>query len=110
MKRVMIVQARAASSRLPGKVLVDSGGRPMLVQQFVGFGSAGSWMKSSLPRRPRPATSLWQSWLVRRACASSRCDRRRAFAIRGAARETAADVVVRVTADCPLIDPEVATG
>ena len=34
MKRVCIIQARMGSTRLPGKVLVDVAGKPMLAQQI----------------------------------------------------------------------------
>jgi CMP-2-keto-3-deoxyoctulosonic acid synthetase len=34
MRRVIVVQARMTSTRLPGKVLADVSGRPMLAQQL----------------------------------------------------------------------------
>ena len=34
MRRVVVVQARMTSTRLPGKVLADVAGRPMLAQQL----------------------------------------------------------------------------
>ena len=34
MRRVVIIQARMTSSRLPGKVLADLAGRPMLSRQL----------------------------------------------------------------------------
>ena len=34
MRRVIVVQARMTSTRLPGKVLEDVAGRPMLAQQL----------------------------------------------------------------------------
>jgi spore coat polysaccharide biosynthesis protein SpsF len=107
-RRVAVVQARTGSTRLPGKVLLDLAGGPMLDR------------------------------VVRRALRSSRVDalvvattdepgddaiEERAAALgvpcfRGseddvldrtyrAAREHDAGVVVRITSDCPLVEPEI---
>ena len=107
MRTVAIVQARTTSSRFPGKVLADLAGEPML------------------------------AWVLRRARASAVdevvvattvnadddplipvAEREGARWFRGdehdvlgryvhAAREAQADAVVRLTADCPLLDAEV---
>ena len=107
LKTVAIVQARTTSTRFPGKVLADLAGQPLL------------------------------AWVLRRARASAVDDvvvattvnveddqviaiaeREDARWFRGdehdvlgryvhAAREAGADVVVRLTADCPMLDAEV---
>jgi len=103
---VAIVQARMRSERLPGKVLADIGGSPVLEHVL---------------RRVRRAARLDDVWV---ACSTvidddplvpvvERCgaglfrgdehDVLGRFA--GAARAARAGVVVRITADCPMIDP-----
>jgi spore coat polysaccharide biosynthesis protein SpsF len=107
LRTVAIVQARATSSRFPGKVLADLGGEPLL------------------------------TWVLRRAKASSVDDvvvattvnadddpvvaiaeREGARWFRGdehdvlgryvrAAEEARADAILRLTADCPMLDAEV---
>ena len=106
MHRVVIVQARMASTRLPGKVLMDLAGRPLLERELERL------------QRCKRADEL-----VLAVTTNSDDDRLVALADRlgvrwfrgsehdvlarylGAAREASADLVVRVTSDCPLIDP-----
>lgn len=44
MRRVIIVQARMTSTRLPGKVLLDLAGRPMLARQIHRL-----WRRTAMP-------------------------------------------------------------
>jgi glutamate-1-semialdehyde aminotransferase/spore coat polysaccharide biosynthesis protein SpsF (cytidylyltransferase family) len=105
---VAIVQARMGSSRFPGKTLADLLGRPMLarvadrvrqaraVDRVVVATSTGAADDSiaELCRNERiPCFRGSEHDVLDRFC--------------GAATEYGADVVVRVTADCPLIDPAV---
>jgi spore coat polysaccharide biosynthesis protein SpsF len=101
-----IVQARMTSTRLPGKVLRDIAGQPMLAR---------------VVERTRRA-----KWLDRVIVATTHlpadddiadfCERRRYECFRGslhdvldrcykAAKSVNAGIIVRVTADCPLADP-----
>ncbi len=109
MERVVcIIQARMGSSRLPGKVLKDIGGKPML-----------GWVVE----RVRQCKQIDQVVVATTTDAGDEpiceycrvegiaCFRGNLFDVLDryyqAAREYRADVVVRVTADCPLIDPAV---
>jgi spore coat polysaccharide biosynthesis protein SpsF len=108
MKCVMIVQARAASSRLPGKVLIDLGGRPMLVQQLARLQQCRQLdeivVATTTDANDEPVAMLARQAGVR-VFRGSTADVLSRFV--GAAQEARADVVARVTADCPLLDPEV---
>jgi spore coat polysaccharide biosynthesis protein SpsF len=106
-KIVAIIQARMGSSRLPGKVLADLGGQPVL-----------AWVA----RRAQRAAGVD---LVMIATSTDKdddaiaafCERESLACYRGsqhdvldryvqAARQAQADVIVRLTGDCPFIDPE----
>lgn len=103
---VAIVQARMTSTRLPGKVLEPIAGRPALELQLERLTGAAQ------PAEVVVATSDDASDDSIEELAS----RRGLRAIRGpladvleryrlAAEHTEADAVVRLTGDCPLIDP-----
>lgn len=108
MRRVIIVQARMGSSRLPGKVLADVAGRPMLEQQVRRLQHCHSAddivVATSSSANDDPIVPVAEKAGVRwfRGNEHDVLGRYRA-----AAAEAHADIVVRITADCPLIDPEI---
>ena len=103
---VAIVQARMGSRRLPEKVLADIQGRPMLQRVITRVGRA-KWPRQVVVATSRnpddgPIAELCARLGVpcTRGSAEDVLDR-----FHQAAIETQAEAVVRITADCPLIDP-----
>ncbi|HZR65575.1 MAG TPA: glycosyltransferase family protein [Terriglobales bacterium] len=103
-----IVQARMGSNRLPGKVLMDLCGQTVLERVVRRLAKASSIGKVVI------ATSTQAQDDV----VASECDRLRVACFRGdeqdvlgrymqAAEQFHCEVLVRITADCPLIDPGV---
>jgi spore coat polysaccharide biosynthesis protein SpsF len=104
----VVVQARMTSTRLPGKVLEPVLGRPLLayglerLRDVAGapirvVATTANGVDDAIAR-----VAAEEGFLVVRGSEHDVLDR---FA--QAATRTEADVVVRVTADCPLIDPEI---
>ncbi len=108
MRRVIVVQARMGSTRLPGKVLMDVGGRPMLGQQLRrlhGCRRVDDIVVATTEKEDdTPVVAIAKAEGTRWFRGSEHDVLSRYL---GAAREARADIVVRVTADCPLIDPMV---
>ncbi|MCX5713484.1 MAG: glycosyltransferase family protein [Candidatus Omnitrophica bacterium] len=108
---VAIVQARMGSQRLPGKVLLPIGNKPVL-----------AWVLSRLSHcrlinKIIVATSVNSiDDSIRKLCLDFNVtcfsgpeeDVLERFYM--AAVETKADVIIRITADCPFIDPEIVDG
>lgn len=105
---VAIVQARMGSTRLPGKVLADIGGQPMLVRVVERARRA-----RRLSGLVVATTTLDEDRVVEQLCAERGYVCRRGHPTDvldryyQVAREVGAGVIVRLTADCPLIDPDV---
>jgi spore coat polysaccharide biosynthesis protein SpsF (cytidylyltransferase family) len=107
MKIVAIVQARCGSLRLPGKVLAGVEGRPLLGWVLARAAAIPGVHQTVLATTTQPADAA----LVEVAremgmdvCAGSESDVLDRYV--HAARQAGADAVVRITADCPLIDPQ----
>lgn len=104
----IIIQARMGSSRLPGKVLLDLGGRTALarcIERCMTIDAADAIVCAVAEGAESDpvAEEAWASGaLVVRGSETDVLSRYAA-----AAREVRADRVMRVTSDCPLIDPEV---
>ena len=107
MTRIGIVtQARVGSTRLPGKVLIEAGERTMLDHHIDRLTAAG--LNVYVATTDTPADDRLAELLQRRGLPvfrGSEDDVLSRYA--GCARLNELDVVVRVTADCPLIDGNV---
>ena len=107
-RTVAIIQARMASSRLPGKVLQDIGGEPMLVRVVERVRRASMvhavGVATTTDPTDDPVADLCQArgYPLWRGSQFDVLDRYYRAAV-----QFGADVIVRVTADCPVIDPDV---
>lgn len=106
MRVVALIQARMASQRLPGKVLEPIQGKPMLQRVIERAKKARQLDKIVVCTTTNPEDDA----------IAALCDHLRVMRYRGedadvlarlcgAARAHHADVVVRLTGDCPLLDP-----
>lgn len=114
-RTVAIIQARMGSSRLPGKVLMPLGDEPVLAFMLrrvlraktldavvvatpdtAGDAAIAEAVSRINKERFRPVLTVWRG---------SESDVLGRFY--DAARDAEADLCVRLTADCPLADPEV---
>lgn len=108
MRKIIIVQARMTSTRLPGKVMMEVAGRPMLAQQLRRLKRCVQVddivVATTTNVADNPVAELARNEQV--GCfRGSEHDVLSRYV--GAAREAGADVIIRVTADCPLIDPQI---
>lgn len=106
MRVVAIIQARMGSSRLPGKVLMNLEGEPMLARVVTRARRAGSLQDvvvattTSAADDPVARLCAERGWLCFRGSEDDVLDR-----YERAAAAFDVDVIVRITADCPLIEP-----
>jgi spore coat polysaccharide biosynthesis protein SpsF len=106
MKTSIIVQARMTSTRLPGKVLLDLAGKPMLERLMERLRrvhqSHSIVVATTTNTQDEPIVALCKSMDVNYYRGSEHDVLSRYF-------ETASlqncDAIVRITSDCPLIDP-----
>jgi spore coat polysaccharide biosynthesis protein SpsF len=105
-RTIAIVQARMGASRLPGKPLLDLGGQPMLQRVVTRTRRARLLDGLVLATTTDPSDDAIEAYCrahdipVSRGSLHDVLDR-----YYQAARQQSAEVVVRVTGDCPVIDP-----
>ncbi len=106
MTTAIVVQARMGASRLPGKVLKPIAGRPMIAYQLERLRRVQKADHVVIATTGKPADDAIAAF----------CHEARVDFVRGSEADVLsryhdaldrfpADAVVRVTADCPLIDP-----
>ena len=107
MKTVAIIQARLGSQRLPGKVLRQICGKPMIervhqrVQRCESIDQTVVAISDSDADDPLAEYCQSKAWNVVRGSENDVLSR---YVL--AAETFQADRVVRITSDCPLIDPQ----
>jgi spore coat polysaccharide biosynthesis protein SpsF len=103
---IAIIQGRMSSSRLPGKILAEIAGQPMLRRVFTRTSRAATVTEAIFATTTDPSDDPVAEY----------CDFSGIPFTRGSlydvldryyqtAKQAKADFVVRVTADCPVIDP-----
>ncbi len=108
LKVVAIVQARMGSTRFPNKVMRPLAGLPMIGVLLERLSAAGRVQQIVLATSDQPKNAPLAAYvrsLGYVAVEGSENDVLDRYY--RAAREVQADVVVRITGDCPLIDPAV---
>lgn len=108
MKLVAIIQARMGSTRLPGKVLKDLCGETVLARVIYRLRAARFIDELLIATTDQPSDDAIVAECRKCSVAVSRGDQDDVLdRYYRAAQLTKADVVVRITSDCPLIDPEI---
>ena len=105
---VCIVQARMGSSRLPGKVMMTLGRRSVLAQVVTRLQNCVTVDHVVIAATDKPTDDPLQAEAEALAVSCFRGSEEDVLQrYHLAAREWQANVVVRITSDCPLIDPQV---
>lgn len=106
MRVVAIIQARMGSTRLPGKILKEVNGKPLLSYQLERLQSARLIDEIVIATTIEKQDDLIEAFCERKEVSFYRGSE---FDVLARYYETAvkfkADVIVRITSDCPIIDP-----
>jgi glutamate-1-semialdehyde 2,1-aminomutase len=106
MKVVAVIQARMGSTRLPGKVMRSVGGTPMIEILLKRLSRAHEVSEIVVATSENPSNQPLVEHVERLGHVCVRGSENDVLArYLDVIQQTKADVVVRITADCPLVDP-----
>lgn len=109
MSIVAIVQARLGSTRLPGKVLRNLAGRPVLSWVVDAARAIPGIDGVAVATSDAPGDDALAIWCDEQGISCHRGDEQDVLArMLVAAEAEGAELVMRITADCPLLDPSIA--
>jgi spore coat polysaccharide biosynthesis protein SpsF len=104
---VAIIQARMGSTRLPGKVMLPLADEHVITHDVRRVQSAEHVTKTAVATSKRTADDIVTRYASRAGADVFRGSESDVLGrIYDTSRSANADVVVRITGDCPLIDPE----
>lgn len=105
-RTVIITQARTGSQRLPGKVLLEAAGQPLLTHHLCRLQRCTEADAVVVATTTRPEDDPVAALAASLGVGVFRGDEADVLSrYAGAAAAWSAEIVVRVTSDCPLIDP-----
>lgn len=108
MRVVASVEARMGSSRLPGKVLADIEGTPALGRLFDRLRACSRIDDFVLATSTAPGDDVLEQWAKAAGIAVYRGSEDDVLQrVVEAQRSMNSDIVVEITGDCPLLDPEI---
>jgi spore coat polysaccharide biosynthesis protein SpsF len=107
MKTVAIIQARMGSTRLPGKVMLPLNGEHVLTHDVHRTMAATNVEEVVVATTERQADDIIDRYARRTRATVFRGSETDVLSrVYYAARKANADIIVRITGDCPLISPE----
>lgn len=103
---VAIVEARLGSSRLPGKVLLEAAGKPLLSHLVSRLRAVPSIDEIVIATTVNRRDNQLVDFALREGISVFRGDEEDVMSrVLGAAEKLEADLLVNITGDCPLLDP-----
>jgi spore coat polysaccharide biosynthesis protein SpsF len=108
MKIVATIEARMTSSRLPGKVLLEAAGEPMLAHLVRRLRAVPSLQGVVLATTVNHTDDVLEAFARKAGIGCHRGSEEDVMLrVIGAARSADAELIVEITGDCPIIDPEI---
>ncbi len=109
MTTLAIIQARMGSTRLPGKVLLEIGGRPVLERVVTAARAVPGVDRVVVATGVAAADDAIARWCDEHGVSCHRGDDQDVLArmAEAAAMAEGTGTVMRITADCPILDPDV---
>ncbi|MEY4860690.1 MAG: hypothetical protein RL059_389 [Bacteroidota bacterium] len=108
MKIIATIEARMTSSRLPGKVLLEAAGKPMLEHLVNRLQAVPSLDGIVLATTINHTDDILEDFATKIGIGCFRGSEEDVMSrVIGAADSVNADVVVEITGDCPIIDSEI---
>ena len=102
------IEARMSSSRLPGKVLLDAAGKPMLSHLVSRLKKVSSIDHIVLATTDNVADDILQNFASLNDISCWRGSENNVMKrVLEAAESVQADIIVEITGDCPLVDPQI---
>lgn len=105
MKTVAIIQARLGSSRLPAKVLLPLPTGRTVIEEVIHRAKQINGVDEVVVAIPEKDAAILERYISVRCVKGSETDVLSRYWM--AAKEAEADVIVRITADCPMLNPTV---
>lgn len=103
-----IIQARMGSTRTPGKTMLKISGHPLLYYCLHRIKKAQFIDKIIVATTTSQSDDIIESWCKKNTIAFFRGSENDVLdRYYHAAREEKADIIVRITSDCPFVDPEI---
>lgn len=108
MKIVATIEARMSSSRLPGKVLLPAAGRPMLHHLIARLRTVAEVDEIVLATTTAAGDDVLIAFAQAEGIKAYRGSENDVLGrVAGAALSAGADVIVEITGDCPILDPDI---
>jgi spore coat polysaccharide biosynthesis protein SpsF len=105
---VATIEARMTSSRLPGKVLLEANGKPLLSHLIGRLKSVKSIDVICLATTTNVTDDILAKFALDEGISLFRGSEDNVLSrVIGAAESVGADVIVEITGDCPIIDPDI---
>ena len=108
MKIIATIEARMTSTRLPGKVLMPAMGKPMLHHLITRLKAVPSLDQIVLATTTNSSDDVLEAFAQSEGIGCFRGSEDDVMErVIGAAEAANADIIVEITGDCPIIDPQI---